>query len=211
MHSISNQKGFLNALIMFGIALAVAIMAAWAIANRSSSASSNQEQVKMSASMILKEASDIRDGFARAFSDGISHSALTFDMAANTGLFQPSRGYAVQQTTPIRAMDPTGTATNFIWTYNKLVKIKGIGIDATDDSVISIGDLTLDVCRNINDMLYNTGVSATPVNGVGSLADYAGAAAIDMSSSLPGRDGKTDLCVTTSDGKYVYFKVVVER
>lgn len=206
------QAGFMNALIMFGIALIVAMMAAWAIANRSSNTNSNTEQVKMSASVILKEASDLRDGFARALSDGINPSVITFDQTANTGLFQPTKGYASQQTTPIRAMDTAGTAANFVWNYNNAVKIKGIGADASADFVVTLGDLSLEVCERINNMLYNIPMGTAPLAGVGTLANYTTLpAAIDLSASLAGRDGKTDLCVATSDSKYVYYKVMVEN
>lgn len=206
------QKGFINALIMFGIALAVALMAAWSIANRSASSNSNTEQIKLSASVVLKEGSDLRDGFARALSDGISPWSITFDKASGTGVFQPAKGYASQQTTPIRAMAATGTAANFVWNFNNNVKIKDIGADGSSDYVVTLGDLSLEVCQAINSISSNANSSAMPLPGAGSLADYTIApTAIDLSASLVGRDGKTDLCVETSDAKYVYYKVVVEN
>ncbi|ABD72081.1 hypothetical protein Rfer_4395 (plasmid) [Rhodoferax ferrireducens T118] len=208
----SKQAGFMNALIMFGIALIVAMMGAWAVANRSSNTNSSTEQNKMSASVILKEASDFRDGFARALSDGISPSTITFDMTAGTGLLQPSKGYASPQTAPIRAMDAAGTAANFVWNYTKLVKIKDIGADTSNDYMVTLGDLSLEVCQRLNNMLYNTDMATVPVTGVGTLADYTTTpAAVDLTTSVAGRDGKTDLCVKTSDGKYVYYKVMVEN
>lgn len=166
----------------------------------------------MSASVVLKEASDLRDGFARAMSDGLSPSAITFDKVAGTGLFQPTKGYASQQTTPIRAMSATGTSANFVWNFNGNIKIKDIGADASADYVVTLGDLTQEVCERINNMLYNTNMGTVPLDGVGTLADYTTApAAIDLTPSVVGRDGKTDLCVKTSDAKYVYYKVMVEN
>lgn len=212
MQSLDKQKGFLNALIMFGIALAVAAMAAWAIANRSINSNSNTEQQKMIAAVILKEAADLRDGFARARSDGVGQSDITFDQTANTGLFQPAKGYVSQQTTPAKAMSPSGNATNFVWNYNNNVKIKGIGADASAEFVVTLGDVAADICQRINNMLYNTPMGTAPPAGLGTLADFTTTpAAIDMTPSLPGRDEKTDLCVMTTDAKFVYYKVVVEN
>lgn len=208
----NSQGGFIGVMIAVAIALGMAMMAWYANANKNSTGHTNDEQDKMNAALIVKEATDFRDGFALAMNDGISPSIITFDKAANTGLFQPTKGYASTQTTPIRAMDVTGTAANFVWNYNPSVNIKDIGADASPDQVVTLGEISLSVCQRINELLFHTDPAAVPLAGVGSLADYTTAPApIDLTSSVLGRDGKSDLCVKTSDGKYVYYKVMVEN
>ena len=99
MKSISNpaaflrkqkQAGFIQAALLFGIALMTAVLGGFALANRSPTSQTDVEQAKVNASVILKQASDLRDGVARYSSDfGSSavQSTLDFSNTANQGLF----------------------------------------------------------------------------------------------------------------------------
>lgn len=207
--SEKHQLGFMNALIMFGIALVVAMMSAWAIANRGSNTSATVEQVKTISSVILKEGSDVKDGFSRAMANNVSPSQISFDATSGTGIFDPTKGYVSPQTTPIKAY-VGATPSTFLWTYNKAISIMNVGVSGNSDYVITLADLSIDVCNRINNILYNTSFAGPPPVGVGTLANYLSSAVIDMSATAA-VDGKPELCLTTSDGKYVYYKVVVEN
>lgn len=207
--SMGAQKGFMNALIMFGIALIVAMMAAWAIANRGSNGSAATEQVKMTSSVILKQATDLKDGFSRAMANNVSPSQISFDATSGTGIFDPTKGYVSPQVTPIKAYAGVTPAT-FVWTYNKNIKVMNIGASGNADYVITLADVSVDICNRINNVIYNTNMDGPPPVGIGTLADYTLGAAIDMSATAA-VDSKPDLCLTTTDGKYIYYKVVVDN
>lgn len=220
-----SQTGSMNFLAMFAIALVVVLTAGWAIANRGSntSTSASIEQTKMNASMLLKQASDFKDGFARAQSDGYYPGNITFDAAlpagSGAGLFSAGKGYATMQTPPIKAGNSGVTAATFIWSYDKLALITGIGTNAAD-YIISISDLNIDVCKRINNMLYNTAMTdeAIPSATDSLMSSFSAGTAVTLDSSsvlngMPTVAGKTDLCVKTTDGtpKYVYYKVLIEN
>ena len=75
----SAQSGFIQAALLFGIALMTAVLGGFALANRSPTSQTDVEQAKVNASVILKQASDLRDGVARYSSD-FGSSAVTTEM-----------------------------------------------------------------------------------------------------------------------------------
>ena len=108
-----HQQGFIQAALLFGIALITAVLGGFALANRSPTSQTDAEQAKVNASVILKQASDLRDGVARYASDFGSSAVLnTLDLSAtaNTGLFDPQFRYASPQIMPRATFrDPTST------------------------------------------------------------------------------------------------------
>lgn len=208
------QAGFMNALIMFGIALIVAMMAAWAIANRSSNTNASTEQTKMNASVILKQASDLKDGFARAQSDGYYPENISFNATAplglNTSLFAAGKGYATMQSPPIKSGASGALPATFIWNYSTKATVTNVGT-ASADYIVSIGDLNVDVCDRINNMLYNM-APGSAVSTTNNLVDFATpATALTLTDEVLAGVGKTDSCIKTADSKYVYYKVMVEN
>ena len=182
MKSISNpatllrkqkQTGFIQAALLFGIALMTAVLGGFALANRSPTSQTDVEQAKVNASVILKQASDLRDGVARYSSDfGSSavQTALDFSNTTNQGLFDPAARYASPQIMPTTAFangeDTVIKAPSALsaghWYINKVTPGKGLATGAVDPMVILPG-LRQDVCGRVNTLLYGT--STIPVAG----------------------------------------------
>ncbi|GLR27309.1 hypothetical protein [Limnobacter litoralis] len=214
------QQGFIQAILLFGIALMAAILGGFALANRSPTSQTDTEQAKVNASVALKQGSDLQTGVLR-FGNDFGSSAITntmdFSSTTNQGLFDPAARYASPQVMPASAFaspsDPAIAAPSTYeaghWYLNKATAANAIGTAAVDPMAV-LPDLRSDVCARIDNMLY--GASAIPVS-TGALSDWANATtpADGGISAVAAVAGWAEGCVQTSDAKYVYFKVVQEN
>ena len=217
----STQSGFIQAALLFGIALMTAVLGGFALANRSPTSQTDVEQAKVNASVILKQASDLRDGVARYSSDfGSSAVETTMDFS-NTGpagLFDPSARYASPQIMPSAAFDTASDATSDDikapsalvaghWYLNRLTPGDGLGGPDPDPMVV-LPNLREDVCKRVNTLLY--GVNTIPVS-TAALADWVAGANGGLGTS-GGAAGWPEGCVATAAPiRYVYFKTVQEN
>jgi hypothetical protein len=213
-----NQAGFIQAALLFGIALMTAVLGGFALANRSPTSQTDVEQAKVNASVILKQASDLRDGVARYSSDfGSSavQSTLDFSNTTNQGLFDPTARYASPQIMPTTAFangedttikSPTANSAGH-WYINKVTVGNALATGAADPMVILPG-LRQDVCGRVNTLLY--GASTIPAAGT-ALSVWTTGTTDGGISSVTGVAGWPEGCIATSDTKYVYFKVIQEN
>lgn len=217
----SREQGFIQAALLFGIALITAVLGGFALANRSPTSQTDAEQAKVNASVILKQASDLRDGVARYAGDfGSTAVVNTLDLSAtaNTGLFDPQFRYASPQIMPRATFrDPNSTfatikspsaAAAGHWYINKATAGNILATTAADPMVILPG-IRQDVCGRVNTLLY--GSSAIPAS-TAAIADWI--AGTDGGIATNGDvEGWPEGCVATSDGtpEYVYFKAVQEN
>ena len=213
----ARQAGFIQAALLFGIALMTAVLGGFALANRSPTSQTDVEQAKVNASVILKQASDLRDGVARYSSDFGSSSVLgtmDFSNTTNQGLFDPVARYASPQIMPSTAFadgeDATIKAPGALvaghWYVNKSTLGHTLATASADPMVI-LPALRQDVCGRVNTLLYG---SATIPVATGALADWIGDVNGGISASA-GMAGWPEGCIVTSDTKYVYFKAVQEN
>ena len=220
LSSTRRQGGFIQAAILFGIALLTAVIGGFALANRTPNTQTTLEQAKVNASVILKQGADLREGVTRFMNDKGSLSNLTFNTTTNTGLFDPSVQYASVQLGPAQAYvsgTPTNTTTFTVraagsYVYHDRVTLNGVG-SAAADTVVLTGPLNTATCQRINTMLYGTAISTAPPTTTVALADFtntATATAVDLSATT-GIVGWSEGCVGTATvGSNVYFKVVNE-
>jgi len=217
----STQSGFIQAALLFGIALMTAVLGGFALANRSPTSQTDVEQAKVNASVILKQASDLRDGVARFSSDFGSSAVLSMDFSTTTGtgLFDPEARYASPQIMPTSAFN-AGPATVIQqldvdtlaaghWYINRSTAGVGIG-GGDDDPMIVLPGLREDVCGRVNTLLY--GNSAIPA-GTGAIATWTSNGDGALASATPANivAGWPEGCVETSDNSFVYFKTVQEN
>ena len=227
MKSISNpiatlgkqkQAGFIQAALLFGIALMTAVLGGFALANRSPTSQTDTEQAKVNASVILKQASDLRDGVARFASDFGASSVvgtLDFSSTASQGLFDPAARYASPQIMPTTAFaagedvtikPPTATSAGH-WYINKVTPGNALG-SATVDPMVILPGLRQDVCGRVNTLLY--GAPTIPAAGT-DLSVWTTATVDGAISGVAGVAGWPEGCISTSDSKYVYFKAIQEN
>jgi len=214
----SAQSGFIQAALLFGIALMTAVLGGFALANRSPTSQTDVEQAKVNASVILKQASDLRDGVARFSSDFGSSAvlAMDFDIDPGVGLFEPAARYASPQIMPTSAF-ALGSATVIQqlgtdplsaghWYINRATPGDGLGGAGVDPMVVLPG-LRQDVCGRVNTLLYGT--NTIPV---GTAALVAWTTDTDGGLGTAGAAaGWPEGCIQTSDASYVYFKAVQEN
>lgn len=214
----TQQAGFIQAALLFGIALMTAVLGGFALANRSPTSQTDTEQAKVNASVILKQASDLRDGVARYSSDFGSSAVLgtlDFSNTSDVGLFDPVARYASPQIMPTSAFDDGATTTINApsplsaghWYINKTTPGNGLAVQLNADPMVLLPDLRADVCGRVNTLLY--GSDTIPTTTV-TLADWI-ADGDGLIAASAGTAGWPEGCVATSDTKYVYFKAVQEN
>lgn len=219
----SKQEGFIQAALLFGIALITAVLGGYALANRTPTSQTDLEQAKVNASVILKQAADIRDGVQRYSSDNGSAAILTtmdFSTGAD-GLFNVTNRYASPQVMPSTAFDsgapapitsikaPTAGSAGH-WYLMKTHQGNGIG-SAAADPMVALPDIRQDVCGRVNRLLYGNDTIPTVT---GAVTTITGDTVLDLSASAGTAVpvGWAEGCYQLETGsEYVYFKVLQEN
>ncbi|NJM31891.1 MAG: hypothetical protein HC848_02075 [Limnobacter sp.] len=216
----SHQAGFIQAALLFGIALMTAILGGFALANRTPTGATDTEEAKVNASVILKQASDLRDGvqrYAVDFGSTAVTSTMTFNSTATTGLFDPAARYASPQVMPASVFaagaDTTIKSTapaagHWYFVENHSGNSVGTG---TADPMVALPDIKQAVCQRINTMLYGSPTIPTITYTLTDVTtDQAANLATSAGTAVPA--GWAEGCYqleTSSD--YIYFKIVQEN
>ena len=231
--SLSKQRGFsvlsgfILAIVMFGT-LAF-FLGGQGINSSFGTTYSNTSK----ASGLLTSAGYITTGFNAVTMSGQLPSAVTFDAAANTGIFNPTSGGATQQ-----ALDPTlfvgvdaaatataaATGLRGYWIYRRGdVRLNGVGTSATGDYTIMATGLKQAVCQQINATLTGTANTVAPPTLTGvSEAQLVAASlpAANSNSTVSGlavdlstlsNAGDLNGCYATSDSVYVYIHTLLPQ
>lgn len=210
--SSKKQSGFVGPLFVAILLMAV-VMGAMGKMSRNSTSGVTDQGAKTNASVLIKQGSDFKAGFDRLLTTGtVTASQITFDTNTTTGLFNPTQGaqYAVLHTPPAGAV-VSGTPA---FTYNNNIKLPNIGSGSVADSVVTVGNISLAVCQQINNTLYNDGLTATPATSAGSNAGWTSLTAIDdsaVASSTANYYGRPEGCIKTADNQYAYYKALAEN
>ncbi|MDH4395305.1 MAG: hypothetical protein QE278_06480 [Limnobacter sp.] len=217
------QEGFIQAALLFGIALITAVLGGYALANRTPTSQTDQEQAKVNASVILKQAADLRDGVQRYSSDNGSSAVQTvMDFSTGTdGLFNVTNRYASPQVMPSTVFDggapapittiktpAAGSAGH--WYFIKTHLGNGIG-SGTADPMVALPDIRQDVCGRVNRLLYGSDTIPTVT---GAVTTVTGDTVLDLATSAgtPVPAGWAEGCYQLETGsEYVYFKVLQEN
>ncbi|MFO0753550.1 MAG: hypothetical protein U0411_09535 [Thermodesulfovibrionales bacterium] len=207
---LGNEEGFIHTVILGAIVLAIAIAALWANAGKTNNSMASGKAAYGRAASVIEQGATFRLGFETITAGGVPASSVTFDTNSGTGLLNPSLS-GISQQYPDKTLLAASTNT---WVYkadgsnNAVVRIQGIGVDASADYVVVLPDLTQAACQNINQAL--TGSTSIPAPAAGTLAAWStSAAAIDLSADAAA-NRLSEACVQTTDTKYVYYKVLSE-
>lgn len=217
------QEGFIQAALLFGIALITAVLGGYALANRTPTSQTDQEQAKVNASVILKQAADLRDGVQRYSSDNGSsavQNTMDFSTGAN-GLFNVTNRYASPQVmpstvfdgnapAPIKSIKAPAAKVAGHWYFVKTHSANGIG-SSTSDPMVALPDIRQDVCERVNRLLYGAPDVPTVTGAIATVTDDT---VLDLSASagtaIP--SGWAEGCYQLETGsEYVYFKVLQEN
>lgn len=169
------------------------------------------------ASNIVTQAGYLAGGFNLMVTNGTAANTITFDTAATTGLFNPTSGGTQQQTA-----DPNDfasvTAPDGFWIYKGAnLKANNIGITANADYAVILTGLKSGVCQQLNQNMH--GSTTIPASAITAAAWRAGG----VTATAPTDTTAVDLtaiaavfnwdrgCMSTSDGNYVYFHVLLAQ
>lgn len=229
---LRRERGFIQAALLFGIALMTAVLGGFALANRTPTSQTDAEEAKVNASVILKQASDLRDGVQRFSADEGSQAVLdtmTFDTSTTTGLFDATSRYASPQIMPQSVFDTadfsaivTTATTNWSaahWRLNKTVNLIDMGTSGGADPIVVLANISDLACSRLNQLLYGESFT-TPTSSL-TMAVWAGSAdgtttapgtvnPVGTPAHLSGANGLAEVCVAASDGN-VFYKVVQEN
>lgn len=206
------SSGFVG-VVFLAIALIGVVIAALAAMSRGNPSGVGAEANSSTASIVIKQGSDLKNAFAQLLVDpGLRPQDITFDMNASTGLFSPGFKVAAIPLPPPTALTTSGAGTLFA--YNRRVFIPGLGSDLRYDFVAVLGNVRLDVCQAINRNLYSDALTAPPAVSGSTQADWTDTATQptvdDTTKTATNYVGRPEGCVASSDGKYMYYKVLGE-
>ena len=200
---LPRQSGFAIGAVLLVIALIGVVAAAIAAATRGqTNTNTTTQQDTTNASALMYQAATLDGAFSRMVANGQAATGVTFDTTATTGLFNPTTGTSRPANPPATAFTSGVPGT---WTYNKLVKLNGVGTAAAADYVVALTGLTSTVCAAINTKLV--GAATIPNSTAASTAWAAGTAVDD--SAVAGVN--SDVCVKGTDNVYVYAHAVFEN
>ena len=205
------QGGFIQALILGGLALLAAVVAFFALSANDSSSSTSKEENKMRATGIVQQGVDLSAGVSRAILDGIPAASLVGHTSGTIGLLA-ANGYVGGGAMPVPpAGSGDGTA---IWGFDSGAVVtdsqavpKDLGTSAKD-TVLTLPGLTKDVCTRINNVLTGETIIKPTDAAIGGSYTAAttleGATVADATKAI----GNSQGCVTTAAGAYMYYRVV---
>ncbi len=228
---VSKQQGFIQAVLLFGIALMTIVLAGFALANRNPSGNLNEQESKVIAGIVLQQATTLAsaiNAYMADYNQSRVVASMTFtDTANDNSLFRTDRSYGtvqvldnpkafVDDTTFLRNVNP-GTYAAGSWRLNKNIRINGLGAAANPEISVVLPNLTQQVCEEINSSLYGRS-RQTPISVTATPAAFAGAAdgtgtlvtAVDL-SAVAALLRLDKACVQVTGGGYMYYQVVLEQ
>jgi hypothetical protein len=173
------EQGFVQGVLLFALAVLVAIIAAFAFANNGNQSSSERENAKVTATVLMKQASDVQDAVSRYISDGQSmmYLCVTSETSATTvpaaqansfatcnsdtggtpvSLFALANGYITPPVPPAAAFKSNVAQASRIWRYSDF-SLGGRTLSSTTGpdvfAYMQAENVDKKVCQAINRML----------------------------------------------------------
>lgn len=112
--SFPREQGFVQGVLLFALAVLVAIIAAFAFANNSNNSSSERESAKVTATVLMKQAADVQDAVSRYVSDGMSLKYLCVTSGVSAVAANTTEGNNCNNDTTSLAVDLFTSANGYI-------------------------------------------------------------------------------------------------
>lgn len=216
-YKFKSQQGFS---LLWGVILLVVVLGGVTLLVARSGLNTSQASTytqSTKASDIRMQGGFLGGGFNNMVTNGTAANTITFDTTDTTGLFNPTSGGTAQQTPdPNSFLSPLGAGEGF-WIY-KGANVKGnnIGTTAADYTTV-ISGLKSGVCQQLNSDLHgsitvptSTGIAEATWVGAATSTSPTDTTAVDI-SAIAGVVNWDKGCMQTSDGKYVYFHVIMAQ
>lgn len=205
------HRGMAISLILIAVALVAVLGLALFYGSQSNPGTRQYPQSHALASALIEQAHNIRTGMETMSASGIPIGAITLDTDGTHGLYNPNIGAMEQQKLP--------ASIGGIWIYkvdtsgNPVVKLNGYGGDANPDYVLAVESVNMDVCGQINEILWGVKPNdidanyLAPLLAAGTTSDWTTPATpIDLSASNSGTQGWSEGCARDAGQvNYVYW------
>ena len=151
---LKHQTGFIQGAILVGLALLVMVVAGFALANRDSSASTDKEEARLNASILISQATKLAAAGKRAYMDSPSTFVSSDVGSATQGrLFENmiANGFI----TEVPALPETAGVQAYY--TSELLRISALAPDrlgGTSRFVVAVSGINEELCKAINHALY---------------------------------------------------------
>ena len=218
--------GFIQGVILFGIALLAVVIAAFSFSNKSTSTSTAAEEAKTMASTIIVHGGSIRAATDRFSIDRGGLNNMTFNVTSN-GLFNTTDNFIISPTvqgkayTTAPALSVTDVKNNYFYLKKgSATSANAVTVGGNSVHLTTTGPLTEAVCLRININLHGSNApSAIPVVTDATAAEMNGTSATGFTITGSGATGTPHFpnvigleegCVriTSATGEFWYFKVI---
>lgn len=208
------EKGIAIGIILLSVALIAAISGAIAVSLNTKSIRASAETAKSNAAALIMAANAQRQAYERLLSNGVSADDIELSNQPVVGLYHPNAGGSPKFTHPSSIYrDPPPwcgvgcTVGSPAWRIKYNISIAGVGTDSGSDTLLHAFALTRIVCTAIN---YHLGIAAfgasPPVSSVGSAIFWSAFKLTPVDATTDAAlYGKTEICIRTVDGVYVYY------
>jgi hypothetical protein len=237
----ASESGNVLFLILIAVALFAALSYVVTQSTRSGGGSTEREQNLLSSASMTQYPTALRTALVRMILGGAAVEDIAFNEPGNFGtvstnnlVFHPQGGGAVYQEAPANLMATNDAGA---WLYSASFDVPGIGIDGAggNDVIAFLPEISAGICRQANEELgldiaactAGALVSGVPDTGIALSAITATSAQMDDDYTFP-TTNQTDIvstttgcttvfdrqasgCFATSDDKFVFYSVLLER
>lgn len=206
-------EGFIQGVLLFGIALLAVVIAAFSSSNKSVSNSTDSEQAKTVAATIITHGGSLKVAIERFRIDRGDLNTMDFSSTFPNGLFNTTDSFVSQLTVPgfayVSGTAPTGNSPQQNGSYYLRSGTNiSVGGNSNVSHLVSTTGLTQRTCQRINVSLHgSTFISTIPATTAGTVADFQGGAGAITIPTFTSVNNLEEGCVSVN-GTHVYFKVV---
>jgi hypothetical protein len=221
------EAGFIQSLVIGGIALMAAAAVAYTTLSHSANSSSADQNAKVQAATIISQGvavknvvdvyltanwatTDLMFNGAPGPSVGQGGQAVLItdntDPSYRKQIFNPSVSGGIAAPIPPSVAMANNTATDYWFYRTPGLVLTGVGSGGTDILMV-LPDIKLAICQQINALVNNDSLTAVPyVTNVAAAGFETGASAITTvaAGGVPRSEG----CLKSTDGVYVYYRAL---
>ena len=203
MPHLNKQSGSIAGVLLVAIGLMTVIIAAIALMSRYGSYTPTKESESLSIDVLLRNSAEMQTGMERMANDGFDPRLIQFSQdPAKGALYSGSR-----RPYTLRFLAPASIASTQYY-YHQNISLPAQGTAAPDRGFV-VRLKSLKQCQRINTKLYGDPPAGTPARSTANIQTWMGNAAInDNSATAVNYAGRPEGCVLSSEGAFMYYKLV---
>jgi hypothetical protein len=200
------NNGFVG-IVFLVVAMIGIVLGGMAIMSRNSGQGFEKENLRSAVNVLRNNATDIKLSFERLIAGGANPDEIVMG-SYTPNLFNVGpndRRYAA------KAVIPSELSSGRYY-YGKTAKLPGIGSDAATEGILMLELKSERECRYVNHFIYNDSIDASPAVSTASDWELQGyGPADDTGSTAANYVGRAEGCITSKNGRSIYYKTLIER